>query len=150
MDQALREYFISELWIHDDLVKQAERSLVSIEESWRLEGHVDPFLISWPANDVYANDGSKVKGPVLYSLEKSPAARRRQILEAIEQTGPYGLLMCEELKTELCVLFETQHGAVSWHFPIEPRGSHRVMGKVTRRRNRDHIGILWRAPSSRS
>jgi hypothetical protein len=138
------EYIVSERWIHDDLLKKAEEGLRSLLPDWRKNGRIAPFLISWPAEDIRADDGSVVRGAVCYDLPEDAPKRLERVKEAVAVTQPYGLLLCEQLENEVCAIFETQHGAKSWHYPIERHGPDRVLGRVSTTTDVRHIGLLWR------
>lgn len=138
------EYFTSEKFIHDGLIKEAERGLSTILTTWKKDGKVTPFMISWPADSVEAQDGTLVTGPICYDLPLGAQERQALIEEIVSTTKPYGLLLCEQKPEEVRVLFETMHGAKSWHYPIKKSGVDRVLGKVSTTTDVHHIGILWK------
>lgn len=137
------EYYTSERFIHDDLVKEVESALETIPEGWRQKGSIDSFILSWPSEPVPDDDGVPITGSILCALPEGKSERMKEISGLVQKTNPFGLLLCEQIEGEVRLIFETSHGSKSWHFPIEKHGPDRVLGRMTERTDEVRLGILF-------
>lgn len=144
------EYIASERFIHDELVRRAEAGLPNIVQAWKLNGKIQPFMISWPAEHIMADDGRIITDVVLCDLPTNKSEWRKEIAGLIERTVPYALLLCEQRDEEIVMIFESQHGTKSWRWPIKKHGQARVLGDRTCQVDTESIGILWRAKTAES
>jgi len=133
----------NERFIHDELLRRATAAMSSIKEAWRKSQTIDPFLISWPAEYLKADDGSTITHQVLTELPVDKKERGALILKAIERTVAYAILLAEEREREVTVIFESSHGTHSWRYPIKNHGNVRILGKPKERDDVDCVGILW-------
>lgn len=134
----------NERFIHDELLRRAAKAMPAVKESWRKYMRVDPFFISWPAEHIKADDGSTITHHVLLELPKeNRPAWGRLMVEAVERTLSYAILLAEQREGEVVVIFESPHGTHSWHYPIKNHGNVRVLGKPMEKTDVDSIGILW-------
>ncbi len=136
-----------ERFIHDELLRRAETGLPGIRDAWKRFGKLDPFLISWPSEHVKCDDGTVVTDFFTLDLPSDRGRWSSLIVQTIEKTKPYALLLAEETKSHVSVIFESVHGTRSWRFPIKKHGDARVLGSPTSRDDVDRIGVLW-SPSS--
>jgi hypothetical protein len=143
------DYFTSERFIHDDLLREAADGIPSIYQSWREHGRITPFAIAWPEKSLRGDDGSVIERHVLIPLEEEPDIQRA-LKKAVLRVHPYALLLTEQREDEVRVVFETKHGSKSWTFPIKQHGPDRVLGEVVEETDKHAVGLLWKAPSPRS
>jgi hypothetical protein len=139
------DYYTSERFIHDDLCTLAEASIPTLYNSWKELQKIDPFLITWPAETVKAGDGAAINGACTLELKEVPKEEwRSTILEALQLTKAYALLLVEQREHEILAILESKHGSKSWHMPIQQRGDIKVLGRSTSRADTDSLGYLWR------
>jgi hypothetical protein len=145
----LGNYIRSERFIHDDLVKKAEDIVVTVRNLWRTQRQVDPYVVTWPGEDIKADDGEVITHAVLCPIPAEfDRARRMQALQQIvERTKAYGLLFVEQKENSILVLFETRHGARSWCIPLAWHGDVQVPGQAEVKNNSECVGLLWREGS---
>lgn len=138
------EYYTSERFIHDELVRRAEDTLYSLYDTWRQQKSIQPFLLCWPAGPVTANNGASISGPCV--LELPPEGRdqwHNLILGSVRATGAYALLLVEQKESHIQVTLESQHGAHCWKMQIVQRGVDRILKQPTPTVNEEHVGVLW-------
>lgn len=140
----------NERFIHDELLRRAEKGLPGIHQAWRVKQHIDPFIISWPSKHLKGDDGSIITDSVLVELPEDRKRWRPHLLRTVHRTKPYALLLAEELDDCVMVTFESGHGTRSWRWPIKDHGGMRVLGNVTQRDDVDSIGILWSPTAHRA
>lgn len=131
--------------LHDALIVLNEANLESIVSSWRENGRIQPFMVSWPEEPVPAVDGTIITDVVMLELPADPEVRKKEVRTLVERTKPCALLMCEQYKDKVLVVFESPLGTKSWTYPIKDHGGTLVLGDRSSRENTDSIGILWRA-----
>ena len=145
------EYITSERFIHDELIRRAERSVNHIPNLWRKLGKIPPTALSWPAAAVKTDDGEEVDGVISMELPIEESDRSHALRELVKRTKPYGLLLIEQHgKHEVRALFETHHGSRSWSLPIRRHGDVNVLGTPIVKEDTESIGILWRPRSGQS
>jgi len=138
------EDIVSERFIHTDLIDLVKKSLISIRLSWKLNGCVDPFLVLWPSEEIKADNGVPISGPILLDLPPQQELWSQLIRNAVVRTKAYALLMCEQREVEILLIFESQHGSHSWHLPIQNCGGSKLLGDPKEKANVDSVGLLWR------
>lgn len=139
-----KEYYTSERFIWDSLIRQAEKGVGTLQSMWRKNKCIPPFLVTWPANPVKAEGGSIITGTVLRKLENDPSTWLQAAVEAIKLTDAYALLRTHQEAGLVRVILESQHGARSWTLPIVRSGDVNVLGKPEISVDGLHIGLLWR------
>ena len=146
------QYFVSEQYLHDDILKEAERSIINtVPEAWKAHGgKVQPFVISWPQEPVVSDDGVLITDHIVCEIPEDKTERMKAVLNIIKRTKPYALLMGERLGNEVVLIFETKNGTRSWRYPIKKHGRTPVLGKPSTRDDVDCIGILWRAKKAKA
>jgi hypothetical protein len=135
-----------ERFIHDDLRDYAAKLAENAREEWRKTQHVTPLAITWPREQVKADDGSVVEHAVLCRLppdEEGLEYRRGILRKMVERTKAYGLVLVERRLNTIRVLFETQHGARAWLMPLERHGDVYVPGATQVEDDATCVGILW-------
>jgi hypothetical protein len=142
----LENYIRSEQFIHDDLVKRAEDIVKTVRELWRTQRKIEPYVVTWPSEDIKADDGAVVTHAVLCPIPvEFDASRRMQALQQIvERTKAYGLLFVEQREHAISILFETHRGARSWSIPLAWHGDVQVPGQTEAKNNGECVGLLWR------
>lgn len=143
-------YITSERFIHDDLVEQAELGLGTLKDVLKKHGRVDPYVLSWPQENLEDKEGKTVNHVVACALPEDTADWAAVLLRVVQRTKPYGLLLVEQKKDEVVALFETQHGARSWHYPLIQKSSSWVLGEPSTTADAECIGILWRTTQHRT
>jgi hypothetical protein len=139
---------ISERFIHEDLVAKAEAIVLTVKDTWRKHRKIDPYVITWPSEELKADDGSTITHAVFCALpEKSDAARMQAVQQLVERTKAYGLLVVEQKDHAILVMFETRFGARSWYTPLAWHGDIQVPGQTEAKNNADAVGLLWRTGS---
>lgn len=105
---------------------------------------IHPFMLSWPAEEVHTDNGQPIEDTVAMQLPLDKAEWAAAMKSIVTRTKPYALLLCEQREHEVVVIFESQHGTKSWHFPILKLGN-RFLGYRTEKEDTESIGILWRS-----
>ena len=75
------------------------------------------------------------------AVEERPAA----IVAAARRCKAYGLLMTEQLATDIRLIFESAHGTRTWRIPIKRHGDIQVLGQHSMRDNAESIGVKWQS-----
>lgn len=144
------EYYTSERFIHDDLVRSVEAGLPSIRASWKKKQRIEPFFMAWPSEVIQCDDGRLVDGVFLLELPSEKSRWSRLMRESISKTKAYAIALVEQTKVEVLVTFESRHGTKSWHFPIKDFGGTKVLLEPSTKTDTDSIGLLWRAQQNPS
>jgi hypothetical protein len=139
------DYYTSERFIHDELARRAEKGLSGLYETWKTNRKIEPFIITWPADDKKARSGGKISGPCVLEL---PADNKDiwhdLMLGAIQTTSAYAILVAEQRESDVRVIFESRHGALCWTIPIVRSGDVDVLKRPVVSTDGEHIGLLWK------
>ena len=136
-----RDYYTSERFIQDTLVRLAEDGITTLYDTWRRHRCVDPFVILWPATTVTDSIGIDIEGPCVRELGQDKTQWRGQMVEAIELTNAYALVLVQQKDDHVSVILESQHGAVNWVLPILRSADVDVLGKA-KRGGGERVGLL--------
>lgn len=137
-------YYTSERFIHDNLIREAERGLHIISDWWRRERRVPPFLITWPKDTVTCDDGSKVEDKFFFDLPDDPSSWKDLVELAAKKTKAYALLLATQRENEVRVVFESRHGTKSWHFAITRHGPDKILEDPNSKTDECSVGLLWK------
>jgi hypothetical protein len=139
------EYFTSERFIHDGLLKNAASIVEQVRQTWRKERKVERYAISWPSDAVSDDKGNKISGSILMALPDALSAAEvsAALQRMVKRTKAYGLLLIEQRDSDLRILFETHHGARAWILPLERHGDVLVTGTLQVHDNAECLGLLW-------
>jgi hypothetical protein len=142
----LASYIQSERFIHDDLMRKAEEVVLSVRDAWRTQRKIEPYVITWPREEVTADDGTTITHAVFCPIppEFDKPRRMQALQQLVERTRAYGLLFVEQRENSILILFETQHGARSWCIPLAWHGDVQVPGQAEVKNNSECVGLLWR------
>ena len=138
------DYITSGQFIHDDLLQEAEDGLEAIPRWWRKHGRIPPSLILWPRDRVTCDDGTHVEDKIHFDLPEDPSTWQDLIQKAVERTQAYAMFFISQRKNEVRAIFESPHGAKSWHFPLVKHGPDVVLGDCIDKVGASYIGLLWR------
>ena len=138
-------YISSERFIHDELIRRAQRSVNHLTKLWRRNGRISPVALSWPAESVKLEDGRDFDGIITMPLPTDEAERMSALKQLVAETKAYGLLLIEQRgNKEIKAIFETHHGSKSWALPIKRHGDVWVLGKPKEKTDVESVGLLWR------
>ncbi len=140
-----RDYITSERFIHDSLIVQAAEGISSLYDSWKEKGSIDPFLLTWPAENVVDDDGNIVTDVCRLELPKEKNRWPSLFRQAISITKAYALLLVEQRSEDVRIILESPHGTRCWKVPIENHGGVKVLGKSSHTDNVESVGLLWRS-----
>ena len=135
-----RQYFRSEQFIHDDLVKRCQPLVETSKRVWK-EKNDPSIVILWPAEPIKDADGKTIEDEVLAALPTED--RQARLHRLVDMTKAYGLLVIELQPHALIAIFESPHGAQSWTTRLEQHGDVTVLAKTEERSNVEHLGLLW-------
>jgi hypothetical protein len=135
-------YFSSERFIFDDLAKRAERMVEEVRAQWREKQRITNCCITWPAEVLKDDAGREIQDAVYCVLP--PGEEQEALRRMVERTKAYALVLIEQKKDELRVLFESHHGARAWLIPLELHGDVRVPGATRVTENAECVGLLWK------
>jgi hypothetical protein len=138
------EYYTSERFIHDNLIRDAEAGLHVITDWWKKKGRIPPFLITWPEDTVVCEDGARIEDKFFMDLPEDSTDWKDLIRKATEKTKAYALLFASQRENEVRVIFESRHGTKSWHFPISKHGPDAVLGEPSDQTDKCFVGLMWR------
>jgi hypothetical protein len=138
-----REEIVSERFIHNDLLRQAEAAVRTVYGIWRRERKITPTLITWPAERIRTEQGEPHEGVCLLELPEGNEKRSEAILAMVRRTKAYGLLLIEQKPDEVRAIFETRHGARCWQIPLVTHGDVVLLGRAEVREDALHVGLLW-------
>lgn len=138
-----RDYIVSERFIHDGLLKQAEAAVRTIYEIWRRERKIAPVLFTWPAERIRTEAGEPHEGICILDLPEEEGARATALRLMVERTKAYGLLLIEQLPEGVRAIFESPHGARCWSIAFAPHGDVVLLERVQVQDDGTHVGLLW-------
>lgn len=139
------EYYTSEKFIHDDLCGQAQGGVSNLYKVWKKDKRIDPFLVAWPSNPIQAKDGTPIEGPCLLELgDVNKDEWQPLILDAIQKTAAFAILLTEQKAEAIQVILESGHGTRCWTLPIVRSGDAYVLGSAQVTDNKECLGLLWR------
>jgi len=137
------EYITSERFIWDDLLRRGEAVAERAKKMWNRRQSLPTSLLSWPSEEIKDDQGNPIDRVVSLAVpEHIPL--RKALVDMLERTLPYALLLAEVRDKELVVILESHHGTRSWRYPIEWRGDVHRLGEGIRKDNTDSLGVLWR------
>jgi len=136
------EYYTSERFIHDGIVKEARGGVPTLYESWKSQQKIRPFVIAWPAEKVVWFGAPTTKA-VAFDAPEDESRRRTFVKKVQEKTGAYALLLWEQREKAVVGVLESMHGTKSWHIPIVDHGNVRVLGKAEEKTDVDRLGLNW-------
>lgn len=142
-----REYYSSERFIWDNLKVQVATSVVSIYDTWKKEGKIKPFLVSWPGETLLDDHGVPFQGACLLDLPDNQSKWLETVVTFAKRTKAYALLLTEQKEREVHIILESHHGTRSWTIPILVSGDLRTLGTAAIKDDTHKIGVLWRTRS---
>lgn len=138
-----REYIASERFIHNDLLKQAEVAVRVVYEIWRKERTIAPMLFTWPAERILTEAGEPHEGVCILELPEEQERRSAALMAMVRRTKAYALLLIEQQREDVRVIFETKHGARCWSIPLIPHGDVVILERAHVQDDVVHVGLLW-------
>ena len=135
----------SERFIHDNLLKTAERMAERMREDWKKHLHIKCTVVTWPRETIKSDNGKDLEHEILMFIPDSfdPAMKKASLKRMVARTKAYGIALVERQGYELRTLFETQHGARAWIAPLERHGDILVPGPTVVRDNAESLGLIW-------
>jgi hypothetical protein len=130
---------------HEEVCQWADNGVKGFFETWKRAKKIAPFLVTWPNSPVKANNGGNVSGPCV--LQLSNMARQKWpklLIESVQLTDAFAVLLAEQRSDEVKVILESPHGARCWTLPIIRSGDVHRLGKAQVTNDKEHLGILWR------
>lgn len=148
VDQEQFDYITSEKFIHDGLLRAAQRVIEQTRELWMEKNSLASYMLTWPSKTIRASDGIAIDRAVL--MEMPARARWQEAASAlVRETSAYGLLLIDVQAHQIVAKFETAHGARAWFIPIERHGDRLMLGDQRVKDNAECVGLLW-SPSQGS
>lgn len=142
-----REDITSERFIHTCLLVEAEAMVDYVNEAWKdTGGHLPCLGFAWPAEHLHTTNGV-IKDMVRTTFSETPSQLSRELRDFVRLSKAYALLVIEQRKTDVKVIFESVHGSRSWTMRIEQHGDAKVLSKPTVVNDHESIGLLWRRSS---
>lgn len=138
-----REYYTSELFIHDELLKVAASGVDGIYEVWKSAGSLNSFVIGWPSERLLGDDGTPLEDAVVKELPDDRSSWSQELTEFAARTKAYALMLAEKKRERILVIFESPHGTRSWTIPIHRSGDREVLGSKQVADDTHSIGLLW-------
>lgn len=140
-----KDYITSERFIHDELMRRCQAAVKQVYTFWKQHRKVHPTLLLWPGDSLRIPGNPEFTGVVFLALPELVEERPAAIIAAAKRCSAYGMLMTEQLETDIRLLFESAHGTRTWRIPIKRHGDIRVLGPPSMKDNTESIGIKWRA-----
>jgi hypothetical protein len=139
------DYFTSERFIHDGLIRTAEAGVHGLYEHWKREHKIDAFVVTWPAEAVLDDHGKTLSDTCVFELQDSTKPEWQILmLKLVQRTKAYGILFVEQRTSDIRAIFETKHGAKCWTIPIARSGDASILKKAEVTVDRENLGLLWR------
>lgn len=138
-----REYIVSERFILDDLLKQAEAAVRVVYETWKKERKIAPVFFTWPAERIYTDRGDPHEGICFLALPENDKERSDAMLAMVRRTKAYALLLIEQQPDAVRIIFESKHGSRCWNVPIANHGDVVLLEAARAEDNTAHVGLLW-------
>ena len=138
------DYYKSERFIHDELLKVAARGVAGIYEVWKDDGKINSFVIGWPAEKLLDDDGVPLEDACVKELPDDRTSWSRELTEFASRTKAYALMLAERKDGKILVIFESHHGTRSWTIPIYRSGDRDVLGREAVVDDTHSIGLLWK------
>jgi hypothetical protein len=137
------QYYTSERFIHDDIVKDARGGIPSLYKSWAKLGRIRPFVIAWPAEEVIWH-GVPTEWAVAFDAPRDPGRQKVFLKKVQERAAAYAILLWEQRAQAVVGILESGHGTNSWHIPILDHGNVKVLGTPEEKTDVDHLGLSWK------
>lgn len=139
------EYYTSERFIHDELVKRAGAGILGLFEAWKCDGYIDPFVLGWPTEPVLDDKDAPVSEACILQLEEGRDSWSRDLSKFSQMIKAYALLFVEQTEDSVLAILESPHGTKSWTIPIHRSGDQEVLGSPKIEVDVRSIGLLWSA-----
>lgn len=140
-----KDYINGERFIHDELLRRCQAAVQQIYKLWKNTKKVHPTLLIWPGESLRASGDPEFNGVVFLALPEQVELRLAAIGAAAKSCKAYGMLVTEQLETDIRLLFESAHGTRTWRIPIKQHGDVQVLGQPSMKDNAESIGIKWQA-----
>jgi hypothetical protein len=138
-----RDYIVSERFIHDGLLRQAESVVKAVYENWRRDRKIAPVAFTWPAETIRTDRGEPHEGVVVLDLPEAVGMRMEALRQLVARTKAYALLLVEQHPKKVVVILESRHGARCWTIPLESHGDVVILGRAEAHNDAVHVGLLW-------
>jgi hypothetical protein len=139
------DYYVSERFIHDDLVQRAQATVELLYSLWKKRnGKIDPLLLTWPAEPVKDDSGQMLDGVCGMELPTSPGEKNEAIRKLVQRTKAYALFLADRTEDHIKCILETPHGTRSWTIPIRKSGNDEVLGEARVADDKECLGLIWR------
>jgi hypothetical protein len=147
----ITDYAPPEIATHERMLREAAAGIKDmLHKSWKEQGRVQPFVISWIQEPIICDDGTTVTNHFWGPMPEDRSKWTTRLATVIEKTKPFALMLCEQRRDEVVVIFESREGTRSWRYPIKMHGHNPVLGDPTTRDDVDSLGVLWRAKKARA
>jgi hypothetical protein len=143
VDVMAQDYYTSEQFIHEELLRMAAKGVEGIYDIWKTDGKINSFIIGWPAELIHDSTGVSVEGPCVKELHADKSNWSRELTEFASRIKAYALMLAEKRPKEILIIFESHHGTRSWNIPIHRSGDRDVLGRKRVEDNKHSIGLLW-------
>lgn len=139
---ATLDYYTSERFIHDGIVRTAREAIPTLYESWKRLKRIRPFVLVWPAEEIVWR-GTPTERAVAFDAPKDPSQMDAFLREVQKKTAAYAILLWEQKEQAVVGVLESRHGSVSWHIPIRDHGNVKALGRPEEKVDVDHLGLKW-------
>ncbi len=131
-------------FIHRNLERKAETFIDTVRAVWKKERKIAPYMVTWPGEELKADDGKIITHAVYCAIppEFDASRRMRALQQLVERTKAYGLALVEQREHSIYILFETHQGARGWRIPLSWHGDVQVPGQTES--SDECVGLLWR------
>jgi len=136
------DYYTSERFIHDGIVKRARAGIPTLYESWKKKQRLRPFVLSWPAEEIIWNS-EPTEQAVAFDAPLAKDLTQEFLRRVQKKTAAYALLFWEQREQAVVGILESRHGSVSWYIPIMDHGNVRVLGPLEEKTDVDSLGLNW-------
>lgn len=150
MQQTLREYIVSERFIHDGLLKDGDFLVKRLYKLWKRDRRIEPSVLMWPSHELTADDGGKIDRLIAMTLPPEIEEHKSQLRAAVDRVSAYAFFIVRREGSEVKALLETPHGTRSWTIPIQRSADVELLGAATVRDDKDWFGLLWVPKRDRS
>lgn len=131
----------SERTIHDGLLKKCDGMVSELRRNYKREK--DSTAIAWVSRDIRDDAGNTINDFVLLELPEDRTGWMDILLQLIQKTDAFALLVVDRQQPGLKVVFESRFGARSWTLKEERHGDVDVLSKPIVLDDVESIGLLW-------
>lgn len=138
-----RDYISSERFIHDGIIHQIEVMVEEFRNLWvQKRGRINSFAITWVSEPIETPTGV-INDKVTFELPLDRPRWKALLVELVEKSKAYGVLLVDVREDSVRAIAETPHGSRCWYMTPVSRGDYKALSRPSPLDNVEELGLLW-------